>query len=120
MGIGRTLAVLLAALVALGPVHARDKKKKHHDEDTPAQVEPPAKAESPAPAEPGEPPHAAPRPPPRVSLDRVIEQIERRYKARVVRVDKSEDAGQLTYVLRLMSDQRVWTVKVDSETGKEK
>jgi uncharacterized membrane protein YkoI len=53
-----------------------------------------------------------------VSLDHVISQVEKRYKARVVRVDHQQVGGRLVYVLRLLSDDgRVSTVRVDAETG---
>lgn len=53
-----------------------------------------------------------------VSLDQVISQVEKRYKARVVRADQQHVGGRLVYVLRLLSDDgRVSTVRVDAETG---
>lgn len=55
---------------------------------------------------------------PGFSLDQVISQIERKYKARVVRTDVNNSGGQCVYVLRLLSDEgRVWTVRVDSRSG---
>lgn len=64
------------------------------------------------------------RQPPRtmagISMDQAIEIAQRRYKARVVRADVSEAKGRRVYVLRLLSDQgRVWTVRIDAETGSE-
>jgi uncharacterized membrane protein YkoI len=121
---GRILPVLAVALLAAGGVHAKDKKKKHADQDTQAQAG--------RPGEPTNPPRSddkgkspdregrdTPRPSPRISLDIAIEQAEKRHKARVVRAERSEEGGRLVYVLRLLSDERVWTVKVDSESGKE-
>jgi hypothetical protein len=53
-----------------------------------------------------------------ISLDRAVAMAEQRYKARVVRTSTSEADGRRVYVLRLLSDQgRVWTVRVDAETG---
>ena len=54
------------------------------------------------------------------SVDRIIEQVERRHEARVVRVDRSEVDGRPIYVLRLLSNKegRVWVIRVDAETGK--
>ncbi len=55
-----------------------------------------------------------------ISKDQAIEIAERRYKARVVRAEASESNGRRVYVLRLLSDEgRVWTVRIDSETGSE-
>jgi uncharacterized membrane protein YkoI len=147
---GRVLPVLAVALLAAGPLHAKDKKKKREAE-VPAKVEsqalyerpavnrsedarpPPAQAEGPAlyerptviRPEGARPPPAqmmreAPRPAQRVSIDRVIEQVERRYKAKVVSYKKTQKGDQLIYELRLLSDEgRVSNVKVDAETGKE-
>jgi uncharacterized membrane protein YkoI len=115
------LPVLGVALLAVTPAHGKDRKKKHHDAAAPAQTEPPARSEPPAA---DGPPEAGRREPPGltsdVSLDRVIEQVEKRHRARVVRYERSESDGRRVYVLRLLSDEgRVWTVKVDAETGKE-
>jgi uncharacterized membrane protein YkoI len=123
---GRILPVLAIALLAAGGVHAKDKKKKHNHDDQAAQ------AQAGKPGEPANPPRMddkgkspdregrdPPRPAPRISLDIAIEQAEKRHKARVVRAERSEEGGRLVYVLRLLSDERVWTVKVDSESGKE-
>ncbi|RYG70759.1 hypothetical protein EON77_13550 [bacterium] len=53
-------------------------------------------------------------------VDQIIEQVERRHRAHVVRVGQEEIDGRRIYVLRLLSDQgRVWTVRVDAETGRE-
>jgi len=55
-----------------------------------------------------------------VSMDQAIENAQRRYKARVVRAEVSESNGRRVYVLRLLSEEgRVWTIKVDAETGGE-
>jgi len=55
---------------------------------------------------------------PGISLDRAVAMAEQRYKARVVRASTDESAGRRVYTLRLLSDQgRVWTVRVDAETG---
>jgi len=127
---GRILPVLGVVLLALGPVHAKDKdkKKKHREAEVPAEVSEVPRPGAPPPLvqQPGRsaPPSLGMRDPPRsapaVSIDRVIEQVERRYKARVVRRDKKESGDRLIYELRLLSEEgRVWTVKVDAETGKE-
>jgi len=55
-----------------------------------------------------------------VSMDQAIENAQRRYKARVVRAEVSDSNGRRVYVLRLLSEEgRVWTIKVDAETGGE-
>jgi len=62
------------------------------------------------------------REPPRLmaqlNLDRAIEAAERRYRARVVRAEEVTIQGRRFYVLRMLSDEgRVWTVRVDADTG---
>lgn len=53
-----------------------------------------------------------------ITLDQAIEMAERRFHARVVRAGVEESAGQRTYVLRLINEQgRVWTVRVDAQSG---
>lgn len=126
---GRILPVLAVALLAAGPVNAKDKdkKKKQREAEVPAQVESPALYERPTVIRPegARPPPAqmmreAPRPAQRISIDRVIEQVERRYKAKVIKKDTKQKGEQQVYELKLLSDDgRVWTVKVDAESGKE-
>lgn len=103
-GAGRILLPVLAfALLAVQDAGARDNRREGRR---------------------GSPPMLGIREPPRtmaaVPIDRIIRDIEKRYKAQVVRVDQSESNGRRIYVLRLLSeDGRVWTVKVDAETGRE-
>jgi hypothetical protein len=53
-----------------------------------------------------------------LTLDQAIEMAERRFRARVVRAGVEEADGQRIYVLRLLSEQgRVWTVRVDAQSG---
>lgn len=53
-----------------------------------------------------------------LTLDQAIEMAERRFHARVVRAAVEEFDGQRIYVLRLLSEQgRVWTVRVDAQSG---
>lgn len=54
-----------------------------------------------------------------VSMDEAIDRAQRRYRARVVRAERSESGGRVVYVLRLLSDEdgRVFTVRVDAQTG---
>jgi uncharacterized membrane protein YkoI len=110
---GRILPVLAVALLALGPVHAKESdKKKQKEAALPTQILP----KNPPQAETREPARSTKR----VSIDRVIEQVEKRHKARVVRAEQKEKDGRAIYELKLLSDDgRVWTVKVDAETGKE-
>lgn len=53
------------------------------------------------------------------ALDRIVEAVQKRYNARVVKVTEVMVDGRRAYELRLLSDQRVWTVRVDAETGQE-
>jgi len=50
---------------------------------------------------------------------RVIDAVEKRYNAKVVRVTETTVNGKPALELRLLSDQRVWNVVVDAETGQE-
>jgi len=49
--------------------------------------------------------------------DQVIDMVQRRFNARVVRVDLVESGGRRVYEMRLLSAQRVWNVRVDADTG---
>jgi len=49
--------------------------------------------------------------------DRIIDAIQKRYHARVVRVADTQLNGRAALELRLLSDQRVWTVIVDARSG---
>ena len=53
------------------------------------------------------------------ALERIVEAVQKRYNARVVKVTEITVDGKRAYELRLLSDQRVWTVRVDAETGQE-
>jgi uncharacterized membrane protein YkoI len=54
-----------------------------------------------------------------MSLDEAVDRAQKRYKARVVRAETSESGGRIVYVLRLLSEEdgRVWTVRVDAQSG---
>ena len=53
-----------------------------------------------------------------ISLDQAIKMVESRYKARVVRAEARKGDGRTIYVLRLLNESgRVWTVRVDAESG---
>lgn len=63
------------------------------------------------------PPAARARPQP-LSRDQAVAVVQKRYRARVVRADTREEDGQRYYVLRLLSEGgKVWTVRVDAQTG---
>lgn len=90
-------ALLIAGLAALGAgaVTAAPFRGGHALEAAPMQAR-----------------HAA------MTLDQAIEMAEKRFRARVVRAGVEESGGQRIYVLRLVSEQgRVWTVRVDAQTG---
>jgi len=58
------------------------------------------------------------RPRARISVDQAVSMAERRYNARVVKVESREEGDRVVYVLRLLNDSgRVWTVKVDATSG---
>lgn len=53
-----------------------------------------------------------------VSLDEAVQMAQRRYKARAVKAETASDGERRVYVIRLLNDSgRVWTVRVDAETG---
>jgi hypothetical protein len=49
--------------------------------------------------------------------DRIIDSIQKRFHARVVRVADTQFNGRAALELRLLSDQRVWTIVVDAQSG---
>ena len=51
------------------------------------------------------------------SRDRVIEAVQKRYNARVVRVAETTVNGRPALELRLLSEQRVWDIVVDAASG---
>lgn len=54
-----------------------------------------------------------------ISLDEAIDRVQRQYGARVVRAEVRESRGRTVYVLRLLSREgRVWTVRVDAQSGR--
>jgi uncharacterized membrane protein YkoI len=53
-----------------------------------------------------------------ISLDQAVQMVQRRYKARAVKAETTFDGDRRIYVIRLLNDSgRVWTVRVDAETG---
>lgn len=105
-GTGRMLSVLVVALLLTPAAQAFGRHKATHRPDgsgSPAQalVEPPRLLAG-------------------KSTDRIIGEIERKHRAKVIQVKESEAGGRKVLVLRLLSEEgRVWTVRVDAETGKE-
>ena len=53
------------------------------------------------------------------ALKRIIEAVQKRYNARVVKVTDITVDGRHAYELRLLSDQRVWTIRVNADSGQE-
>jgi hypothetical protein len=51
--------------------------------------------------------------------DRLITTLEHRYNAKVVRITDVMVDGRLAHDVRLLSNDRVWTVRVDAATGQE-
>ena len=53
-----------------------------------------------------------------ISMDQAVKMVEQQFKARVVRAEAQREDGRTIYVLRLLDDSgRVWTVRVDAESG---
>ena len=54
-----------------------------------------------------------------ISLDEAVARAERQYRARVVRTDVQDEDGRKVYVLKLLSeDGRVFTVRIDAQSGR--
>ena len=54
----------------------------------------------------------------RVSLDEAVRRAEQRFNARVVKAETRRLDGRVMHILRLVSgDGRVFTVRVDAQTG---
>jgi uncharacterized membrane protein YkoI len=51
------------------------------------------------------------------SRDRIIDSVQKRYNARVVRVSETTVNGRPALELRLLSQQRVFNVVVDAASG---
>lgn len=52
------------------------------------------------------------------SLDQAVALAQRRYKAKVVKAETAADRGRRVHIIRLYAEGRVWTVRVDAETGR--
>lgn len=56
-----------------------------------------------------------------ISLDEAVARAERRYKARAVRAEEKQRGERVEYRIRLLGDDgRVFEVRVDAETGRER
>jgi hypothetical protein len=53
-----------------------------------------------------------------VSQEQIIESVQKRYNAKVVRVTQTTVDGRPALQLRLLSAQRVWSVVVDASSGR--
>lgn len=52
-----------------------------------------------------------------MSRDRIIDAVQKRYNARVVRVSETTVNGRAALELRLLSEQRVFNIVVDAASG---
>lgn len=56
-----------------------------------------------------------------ISLDEAVAQAERRYKARAVRAEEKRHGERIEYRIRLLGDDgRVFEVRIDAATGRER
>jgi hypothetical protein len=75
--------------------------------------------------DPEEAPVQGVREPPRMmagkSVDRIVQDIEKKYRARVIKQEFVDEDGRRVLKLRLYNDKdgKVWFVRVDPATGKE-
>lgn len=53
-----------------------------------------------------------------VSLDQAVEMAQRRFRAKAVRAETVDSGGKRVHQIRLLSAEgKVWTVRVDAESG---
>jgi uncharacterized membrane protein YkoI len=53
-----------------------------------------------------------------MSMDQAVQMVEHRFRARVVKAETQTEAGRTLYVLRLLDESgKVWTVRVDADSG---
>jgi uncharacterized membrane protein YkoI len=52
-----------------------------------------------------------------VSLDQAVEMAQRRYRAKAVRAETVHNGDRRVHQIRLLADGKVWTVRVDAESG---
>jgi uncharacterized membrane protein YkoI len=96
MRIGRHLVVALLSLLAAGtPLagHSQeliDRRQRHEPRVEPAGI----------------------------SLDQAVEMAQRRYRAKAVKAQTVDSGGRRVHQIRLLSTEgKVWTVRVDAESG---
>jgi hypothetical protein len=55
---------------------------------------------------------------PGISLDHAVEMAQARYRAKAVKAETVSDGGRRVHQIRLLSpDGKVWTVRVDAQSG---
>jgi uncharacterized membrane protein YkoI len=53
-----------------------------------------------------------------VSLDQAVEMAQRRFRAKAVKAETVQNGGKRVHQIRLLSAEgKVWTVRVDAESG---
>jgi uncharacterized membrane protein YkoI len=53
-----------------------------------------------------------------ISLDQAVEMAQRRYRAKAVKAQTVESGGRRVHQIRLLSAEgKVWTVRVDAQSG---
>lgn len=53
-----------------------------------------------------------------ISLDQAVEMAQRRYRARAVKAETVSQGGRRVHQIRLLSPEgKVWTVRVDAQSG---
>jgi uncharacterized membrane protein YkoI len=56
-----------------------------------------------------------------ISLDEAVARAERRYKARAVRAEEKRQGDRIEYRIRLLGDDgRVFEIRIDAATGRER
>ena len=54
-----------------------------------------------------------------ISLDQAVNMAQSRFRAKAVKAQSVNHGDQLVYLIRLLnSDGKVWTVRVDAQTGR--
>ena len=88
---------LLAGIVASGPIQASE-RDRHRDQGGERAMEDRA-----------------------ISLDEAVARAERRYNARAVRAEEKRHGDRIEYRIRLLgADGRVFEVRIDAESGRER
>jgi uncharacterized membrane protein YkoI len=53
----------------------------------------------------------------RISMDQAVRMAESRYRAKAVKADTVRSGDRVVYQIRLLSEGKVWTVRVDAQSG---